>query len=94
MPSSPEEDMTQGEKWIEDYKSLTFWDKHDNDAVIAFDRIFIPVIIGLPVYAMRHDSPSIVSLFGFTAGLFLLITWGLLSIRYRGRHSSTYSIRL
>jgi hypothetical protein len=36
MPSSPEEDMTQGEKWIEDYKSLTFWDKHDNDAVIAF----------------------------------------------------------
>lgn len=92
MPSSPEESMTQEEKWIEDYKSLTFWNKHDNDAVISFDRIFIPVILGLPVYAMRHDSSSIVSLFGFTAGLFLLITWGLLSLRYRWAIDRRYEL--
>ena len=92
IPSSSEKGMIQEEKWIEDCKSLTFWNKHDNDAVIAVDRIFIPVILGLPVYATRHDSLSIVSLFGFTAGLFLHITWGLFSRRYRWAIDRRYEL--
>lgn len=81
--------VTSYRRWFEAYKSLTFWNKHDNDAVLGFDRIFIPVSVGLPALAKvlplssSNGSGTTTQIIATVASLLLLIFWALLSVRYR-----------
>ena len=100
--SDDEQDETYYERWFEAYKSLTFWNKHDNDAVLGFDRIFIPVSVGLPALAKvlplatnnasatePHTATHIIAT---VASLVLLTFWFFLSLRYRQSIDMRYNM--
>ena len=85
-------------RWLEAYKSLTFWNKHDNDAVLVFDRIFIPVSVGLPALtkvlpiATNNESATATHIIATVASLALITFWFLLSLRYRQSIDLRYKI--
>ena len=68
---------------LEGYRNLSFWNKHDADAVVSFDRIFLPTTIGGSVISLVRDSSSFV--FVYPGVLLLLTLWFMLSLRYRER---------
>lgn len=94
--SNDEHDESSYKRWLEAYKSLTFWNKHDNDAVLGFDKIFIPVSVGLPALAKviptSNGSTTATHIMATVASLALLTFWLFLSLRYRQSIDMRYNI--
>ena len=81
--SQDEKELSHDEILLEAYKSLTFWNHHDAQAVLSFDKIFVPLSLGVPVYAGLTEAKPELRLLIIFASIVLLVTWFLLSMRYR-----------
>ena len=80
----------QQELTLEGYRTLSFWNKHDAQAVLSFDKIFLPASIGASVLSLARDESSFI--FVYLGALLLLTFWFLLSLRYRERIRQRFDV--
>ena len=80
----------QQELTLEGYRTLSFWNKHDAQAVLSFDKIFLPASIGASVLSLARDESSFI--FVYPGALLLLTFWFLLSLRYRERIRQRFDV--
>ena len=80
----------QQELTLEGYRNLSFWNKHDAQAVLSFDKIFLPASIGASILSLAREPSSYI--FVFVGSWLLLTFWLLLSWRYRKRIEDRFSI--
>ena len=80
----------QQELTLEGYRNLSFWNKHDAQAVLSFDKIFLPASIGASVLSLARDGSSFI--FVYPGALLLLTFWFLLSLRYRERIRQRFDV--
>ena len=80
----------QHELTLEGYRNLSFWNKHDAQAVLSFDRIFLPASIGASVLSLAKESSSYT--FVFLGSWLLLTFWLILSLRYRERIRQRFDV--
>ena len=86
----------QQELTLEGYRNLSFWNKHDAQAVLSFDKIFLPASIGACAFSLANDNSSAQDGLSFTfvyPGAVLLLTfWLALSLRYRKRIRQRFDV--
>ena len=80
----------QQELTLEGYRNLSFWNKHEAQAVLSFDKIFLPASIGASILSLAREPSSYI--FVFVGSWLLLTFWLLLSWRYRKRIEDRFSI--
>ena len=90
-PANQCEKMKIHEKYsIEGYKDLSSWNAQDAQAVLSFDKIFIPVIItGLAASLGKYPTTYP---YAYVGGWLLLTYWIFLSWRYRTRQVQRFHI--
>ena len=80
----------QQELILEGYRNLSFWNKHDAQAVLSFDKIFLPASIGASVLSLAKDESSYI--FVYPGAVLLLTFWLALSLRYRKRIRQRFDV--
>lgn len=80
----------QQELTLEGYRNLSFWNKHDAQAVLSFDRIFLPASIGASILSLTKEPSSYI--FVFFGSWLLLTFWLALSLRYRKRIRQRFDV--
>ena len=80
----------QQELTLEGYRNLSFWNKHDAQAVLSFDKIFLPASIGASVLSLARDGSSFI--FVYPGAVLLLTFWLALSLRYRKRIRQRFDV--
>lgn len=85
------EKMKIHEKYsIEGYKDLSFWNAQDAQAVLSFDKIFLPLTItGLAASLGKYPATYP---YAYVGGWLLLTFWIFLSWRYRTRQNQRFHI--
>ena len=80
----------KNEAYLEGYKNLSTWNIQDAQAVISFDKIFLPVTItGLAASLGKY--PQIYP-YAYIGSWLLLTFWVLLSWRYRARIEDRFHV--
>lgn len=78
------------ESYLEGYRNLSAWNLQDAQAVISFDKIFLPVTItGLAASLGKYHETYP---YAFIGGWLLLTFWVLLSWRYRARINDRFRV--
>ena len=80
----------QQELTLEGYRNLSSWNKRDAQAVLSFDKIFLPATIGASVLSLANDDSTFI--FVYPGALLLLTFWFLLSLRYRERIRQRFDV--
>ena len=80
----------QQELTLEGYRTLSFWNKHDAQAVLSFDKIFLPVSVGASALSLANDASKFI--FVYPGIVLLLSFWFLLSLRYRERIHQRFDV--
>ncbi len=80
--------MTKEQIILEAYKDLSAWNQQDAQTVGAFDKIFLPVVIGGFVAALATNNHH----YAFFGKLLLWALWLLLSDRYKKRIEKRFCI--
>lgn len=85
------EKMKTHEKFsIEGYKDLSSWNAEDAQAVLSFDKIFLPVTItGLAASLGKYPTTYP---YAYVGGWLLLTFWIFLTWRYRTRQDQRFDI--
>ena len=80
-------------KMLEGYKGLNLWQCQESQDHINFDRIFMPLLIGAPIYALvqagddqRHQT------FILIGGFILLLFWLFRNLRIQHRMLSGFKV--
>ncbi len=80
----------QQELILEGYRNLSFWNKHDAQAVLSFDKIFLPVSVGASALSLANDALKFI--FVYPGIVQLLSFWFLLSLCYRERIHQRFDV--
>ena len=80
----------QQELTLEGYRNLSFWNKHDAQAVLSFDKIFLPASVGASALSLASDASKFI--FVYPGIVLLLSIWFSLSLRYRERIHQRFDV--
>ena len=77
---------------LEGYRNLSAWNHHDGQAVLAFDKIFIPLSLGAPILTRLSEKAFEFRVPILIASIILLVAWFFLSMRYRDSQSIRFDL--